>query len=177
MPVINFQPVDAPKELKFIKIELDKLIVEYEKRFNKYISKMKAKQDTEEELVKLNEINTAIEILIERVDAMQGHFQKIESYNNTLFTYLKGKIKTPYNNLQNERIKLNNITDEVKNLENKNKDGKINNKSISAKYSITFFFVIIIIFLSIRSFIYLETNNIDIIILISIIFLIIFQFI
>ena len=176
MPVINFQS-DAPKELKFIKIELDKLIVEYEKRFNNYISKMKEKKDTGKELVKLNEINTAIEILIERVKAMQGDFKGIESKYNTLFTELKDEIKSPYNILQNERIKLNNITDEVKNLENKNKDGKINNKSISAKYSITFFFVIIIIFLSIRSFIYLETNNIDIIILISIIFLIIFQFI
>ena len=108
---------------------------------------------------------------------MQPDFEDTKNENTSLFTQIKAGIKKPFNDLQNERIKLNNITDEVKDLVNKNKDGKLNNKSVNAKYLIITFFVIIIIFLAIRSFIYLETNNIDIIILISIIFLIIYQFV
>ena len=175
MTSISFE--DNTEELKFIQIELDQLIVEYEKTYRVYIKKIKQQKSRTTELQKLDEINETIKTLVDRVESMQPDFEDTKNENTSLFTQIKAGIKKPFNDLQNERIKLNNITDEVKDLVNKNKDGKLNNKSINAKYLIITFFVIIIIFLAIRSFIYLETNNIDIIILISIIFLIIYQFV
>ena len=175
MTSISFE--DNTEELKFIQIELDQLIVEYEKTYSEYIKKIRQQKSRTTELQKLDEINETIKTLVGRVKTMQPDFEDTNSANTSLFTQIKAGIKIPFNDLQHERIKLNNITDEVKDLVNKNKDGKLNNKSVNAKYLIISLFVIIIIFLAIRSFIYLETNNIDIIILISIIFLIIFQFI
>lgn len=175
MTSISFE--DNTEELKFIQIELDQLIVEYEKTYSEYIKKIRQQKSRTTELQKLDEINETIKTLVGRVKTMQPDFEDTNSANTSLFTQIKAGIKKPFNNLQDERIKLNNITDEVKDLVNKNKDGKLNNKSVNAKYLIISLFVIIIIFLAIRSFIYLETNNIDIIILISIIFLIIYQFV
>lgn len=175
MTSISFE--DNTEELKFIQIELDQLIVEYEKTYSEYIKKIRQQKSRTTELQKLDEINETIKTLVGRVESMQPDFEDTNSANTSLFTQIKAGIKKPFNNLQDERIKLNNITDEVKDLVNKNKDGKLNNKSVNAKYLIISLFVIIIIFLAIRSFIYLETNNIDIIILISIIFLIIYQFV
>lgn len=175
MTSISFE--DNTEELKFIQIELDQLIVEYEKTYSEYIKKIRQQKSRTTELQKLDEINETIKTLVGRVKTMQPDFEDTNSANTSLFTKIKAGIKKPFNNLQDERIKLNNITDEVKDLVNKNKDGKLNNKSVNAKYLIISLFVIIIIFLAIRSFIYLETNNIDIIILISIIFLIIYQFV
>jgi hypothetical protein len=175
MSSISFE--DNTEELKFIQIELDQLIVEYEKTYNEYIKKIRQQKSTTTELQKLDEINETIKRLVDRVKTMQPDFEDTKNENSSLFTQIKAGIKKPFNNLQDERIKLNNITDEVKDLANKNKDGKLNNKSINAKYLIISLFVIIIIFLAVRTFIYLEINNIDIIILISIIFLIIYQFI
>jgi len=175
MTSISFE--DNTEELKFIQIELDQLIVEYEKTYSEYIKKIRQQKSRTTELQKLDEINETIKTLVGRVKTMQPDFEDTNSANTSLFTQIKAGIKKPFNDLQDERIKLNNITDEVKDLVNKNKDGKLNNKSVNAKYLIISLFVIIIIFLAIRSFIYLETNNIDIIILISIIFLIIYQFV
>lgn len=175
MTSISFE--DNTEELKFIQIELDQLIVEYEKTYSEYIKKIRQQKSRTTELQKLDEINETIKTLVGRVKTMQPDFEDTNSANTSLFTQIKAGIKIPFNDLQDERIKLNNITDEVKDLVNKNKDGKLNNKSVNAKYLIISLFVIIIIFLAIRSFIYLETNNIDIIILISIIFLIIYQFV
>lgn len=175
MTSISFE--DNTEELKFIQIELDQLIVEYEKTYSEYIKKIRQQKSRTTELQKLDEINETIKTLVGRVESMQPDFEDTNSANTSLFTQIKAGIKKPFNDLQDERIKLNNITDEVKDLVNKNKDGKLNNKSVNAKYLIISLFVIIIIFLAIRSFIYLETNNIDIIILISIIFLIIYQFV
>jgi hypothetical protein len=175
MSSISFE--DNTEELKFIQLELDQLIAEYEKTYKAYIIKIRQQKITTTELQKLDEINETIKTLVGRVKSMQPDFQDTKNENSSLFTQIKAGITKPFDNLQEERIKINNITDEVKDLVNKNKDGKLNNKSINVKYLIISFFVIIIIFLAIRSFIYLETNNIDIIILISIIFLIIYQFV
>ena len=158
MTSISFE--DNTEELKFIQIELDQLIVEYEKTYRVYIKKIKQQKSRTTELQKLDEINETIKTLVDRVESMQPDFEDTKNENTSLFTQIKAGIKKPF-----------------KDLVNKNKDGKLNNKSINAKYLIITFFVIIIIFLAIRSFIYLETNNIDIIILISIIFLIIYQFV
>lgn len=175
MSSISFE--DNTEELKFIQLELDQLIAEYEKTYKAYIIKIRQQKSTTTELQKLDEINETIKTLVGRVKSMQPDFEDTNNANTSLFTQIKAGITKPFDNLQEERIKLNNITDEVKDLVNKNKDGKLNNKSVNAKYLIISLFVIIIVFLAIRSFIYLETNNIDIIILISIIFLIIYQFV
>lgn len=178
MPQITSQEItfkDNSEELKFILIELDQLILEYKKTDSAYIEKIKngTSTDPDPEFKKLQEITNIINILVDKAESMQNSMQP----NLSLFNNIKTAIADPYDDLQDQRINLNNITDQVKDLVKKNKDGKLNNKSVTAKYLITTLFVIIIIFLAIRSFIYSETNNIDIIILISIIFLIIYQFI
>ena len=175
MSQITFE--NNSEELKFIQLELNQLISVYEKTYNIYINKIKNQKDTTIELQKLNEINETIKTLVNRVKGMMPNFKSIEDTNSSIFSQIKGAIETPWNKLNEEKKKVKNISQEVNILVNKNKDEKINNKSVNTKYLITSLFVIIIIFLTIRAFIYLETNNIDIIILVSIIFLIAYQFI
>ena len=175
MSPITFE--NNSEELKFIQLELNQLISVYEETYKIYINKIKNQKDTTIELQKLNEINETITALVNRVKGMMPNFKDIEDTNRSIFSQIKGAIQTPWNKLNEEKKKVKKISQEVNILVNKNKDEKINNKSVNTKYLITSLFVIIIIFLTIRAFIYLETNNIDIIILVSIIFLIAYQFI
>ena len=175
MSEITFE--NNSEELKFIQIELNQLISVYEKTYNNYINKIKNKQDTKIELQKLEEINETIRTLVNKVINMMPNFKDMENNNSSIFSKIKGKISEPWNELNKEKEKINKLSQEINNLVNKNKDEKINNKIVNIKYFIVSIFVIIIIFLTIRAFIYLETNNIDIIILVTIIFLIIYQFI
>ena len=175
MSQITFE--NNSEELKFIQLELNQLISVYEETYKIYINKITNQEKTTIELQKLNEINDTIKTLVNRVKSMMPNFKDIEDTNNSIFSKIKGVIVKPWNELNEEKKKVKKLSQEVNILVNKNKDQKINNKSINTKYLITSLFVIIIIFLTIRAFIYLETNNIDIIILVSIIFLIAYQYI
>tara|TARA_B100000902_G_C27303339_1_gene914055 strand:- start:1199 stop:1726 length:528 start_codon:yes stop_codon:yes gene_type:complete len=175
MTTITFNDNEKKAEIKFIENELKKLFIEYDKNFEKSIENIQQDKNFDSEIKKMERINSSINKLVEQVKKMS--FTNVNFENNTLFSQINNSINQNVENLNKERDKINTMTQEVKYLVNKNKDEKLNNKIINVKYFLTAAFAIIIIFLTIRAFIYLETNNIDIIILVSIIFLIVYQFI
>tara|TARA_A100001035_G_scaffold280067_1_gene283807 strand:+ start:106 stop:636 length:531 start_codon:yes stop_codon:yes gene_type:complete len=176
MSQITFE--NNAEELKFIQVELNQLIEEYEKTYKIYIKKIKNKKgDTKPDLQKLDELNETIKILVNKVKSMLPNFKNTQNINRSIFSRIKGEIDEPWKELNNKKEKINEINNEINNLVNKNNDEKINNKSISTKYFLVTIFVVIIIFLTYKAFIYMETNNIDLIILTSIVFLIIYRFI
>ena len=176
MSQITFE--NNAEELKFIQVELNQLIEEYEKTYKMYINKIKNKKgDTKPDLQKLDELNETIKILVNKVKSMLPNFKNTQNINRSIFSRIKGEIDEPWKELNNKKEKINEINNEINNLVNKNNDEKINNKSISTKYFLVTIFVVIIIFLTYKAFIYMETNNIDLIILTSIVFLIIYRFI
>ena len=178
----------AVVDIKMPKMDGEELLKKLRKKTSLPVIFLTSKDDEVDELLGLKlgaddfvkkSGGFSIKVLIERirVQLRKKDNKSIEDTNSSIFSQIKGAIETPWNNLKEEKKKVKNISQEVNILVNKNKDEKINNKSVNTKYLITSLFVIIIIFLTIRAFIYLETNNIDIIILVSIIFLIAYQFI
>ena len=79
MTSISFE--DNTEELKFIQIELDQLIVEYEKTYRVYIKKIKQQKSRTTELQKLDEINETIKTLVDRVESMQPDFEDTKNEN------------------------------------------------------------------------------------------------
>ena len=81
MSRISFE--DNTEELKFIQIELDQLIVEYEKTYRVYIKKIKQQKSRTTELQKLDEINETIKTLVDRVKTMQPDFEHTKNANSS----------------------------------------------------------------------------------------------
>ena len=171
----TFKRYDYEDKNQFIQLQLEELRNEFRKTYNLYLNStndtVKTKLKTKMTRIRDSEIK-----LIKDLESNTTDLSSFEDRATKMKTFAT-KHSERITNLNNENAKLNKINKEINNLTSKKNDAKLKYKLINIKYLITFIFVIVIIILTIRTFIYLESNNIDIIILISIIFLIAYQMI